>query len=176
MTEFQIVGRIARLARPELGRLAFASILLVVTSGLTLVYPQVVKKIIDGVTSGGGREIVDQMALLLLVIFGVNSVLTALRMYLFTVSGQRIVADMRHRLYRALVFQEIGFFDANLTGELTNRISSDTSVVQSAATSNIASLMRHSIMTFGALTILCARVATLQHAASGRDSHDSVRG
>lgn len=146
--------RILALARPELGRLAAATVALIGTSALTLAYPQLIREIVDGVLQGGGREAVDRWAGLLLVLFALTAVLTAVRMYLFTVAGERIVTDLRARLYASLVRQEIGFFDTHRTGELTNRLAADTTVVQNAATVNISMLLRYLITSAGAIGIL----------------------
>ncbi|MCB9550786.1 MAG: ATP-binding cassette domain-containing protein [Myxococcales bacterium] len=146
--------RILALARPQLGRLAAATVALVGTSGLTLAYPQLIREIVDGVLEGGGRDAVDRWAGLLLVLFAFTAVLTAVRMYLFTVAGERIVTDLRARLYASLVRQEIGFFDTHRTGELTNRLAADTTVVQNAATVNISMLLRYLITSLGAIGIL----------------------
>lgn len=154
MQDVTAFKRIFALARPQLGRLALATLALVGTSTLTLVYPQLIKEIVDGVLEGGGRDAVDKWAGLLLVLFALTAALTAVRMYLFTVAGERIVADLRTRLYRNLVRQEVGFFDAHRTGELTNRLAADTTVVQNAATVNISMLLRYLLTSLGAIGIL----------------------
>ncbi|MEE2786159.1 MAG: ABC transporter transmembrane domain-containing protein [Myxococcota bacterium] len=146
--------RIIRLARPELGTLVLATLALFGTSALGLVYPQLVRLIIDGVLGGGGTEAVNRFATILIVLFAATAVLTAIRMYLFTVAGERIVARLRQRLFKAVVAQEVAFFDTHRTGELTNRLSADTTVVQNTATVNISMFLRHALTVIGALAIL----------------------
>ncbi len=146
--------RIFALARPELPWLAVATLALVGTSGLSLVYPQLVQRIVDGILADGGAEVVNQWAVLLVVLFALTSVLTAVRMYFFTVAGERVVARLRRRLYISLVNQEVGFFDAHRTGELTNRLAADTTVVQNTATVNISMLLRYAITAGGAVAIM----------------------
>ncbi|MBV69746.1 MAG: ABC transporter permease [Myxococcales bacterium] len=146
--------RIVGLARPELLPLAGATLALLGTAGLTLTYPQLVRLIVDGVGQGGGVNAVDQYAFQLLILFAVTSVLTAIRMYLFTIAGERIVTRLRQRLYASLIHQEIAFFDERRTGEMTNRLSADTTVVQNTATVNVSMFLRYTITTFGAIIIL----------------------
>ena len=147
-------ARIAALARPELRRLILATLALLCTSGLSLVWPQFIQRIVDGVLDGHGTAIVDRYALWLLLLFALAAALTAARTYLFTVAGERIVTRLRQRLYGSLVRQEIGFFDAHRTGELTNRLASDTSVVQNAATVNVSMLLRYGLTAIGAVVIM----------------------
>ncbi|MCA9543371.1 MAG: ATP-binding cassette domain-containing protein [Myxococcales bacterium] len=146
--------RIVTLARPELTTLTWATLALLGTSGLTLAYPQLVRLVVDGVTGGGGAQAIDRYALILLGLFAAAGVLGALRSYLFTVAGERIVARLRQRLYARLVAQEIAFFDTHRTGELTNRLAADCTVVQNAATVNVSMLLRYAATSLGALVIL----------------------
>jgi len=39
------------------------------------------------------------------------------------ISSERIVFRLRQRLYNSILGQDVGFFDANKTGELVNRLS-----------------------------------------------------
>jgi ATP-binding cassette subfamily B protein len=109
---------------------------------------------IDGLTSGGGRAVVDRMAMTLLVVFAFGGVFTALRAYMFNVAGERVVARLRGDLFAALMQQEVAFFDERRTGELTSRLASDTTVLQNAVTTNISMLLRFGTMGLGALAIL----------------------
>jgi ABC transporter fused permease/ATP-binding protein len=154
MNRLKPFKRIVGLARPELVPLTWATLALLGTTALNLTYPQLVRLIVDGVTDGGGVEVVNQYALVLLSLFAGTALLTAVRMYLFTVAGERIVARLRQRLYAQLVRQEIAFFDERRTGELTNRLSADTTVVQNTATVNVSMFLRFSITTMGAIGIL----------------------
>jgi ATP-binding cassette subfamily B protein len=142
------------LARPERATLTIGLLALVLSAGASLLTPYLVRQMIDGLTEGGGREVVDRMALTLLVVFAIGGLFTALRVYMFTLAGERIVARLRGDLYAKLVQQEVAFFDERRTGELTNRLASDTTVLQSAVTSNISMLLRFGATGFGALAIL----------------------
>ena len=148
------LSRLFALAKPEVGTLAAGTFALFVTSGLSLAYPLLVKQIVDGVLGGEGRAAVDQAAGTLVALFFVGGVFTAARSYLFTVAGERVVARLRTQLYSSLVRQEIGFFDEHRTGELTNRLASDTTVLQNTVTVNLSMLLRYALMATGAIAIL----------------------
>ena len=148
------LGRVISLARPELKPLLLGSLALIVGSGTSLAAPALVGRLVDGVTDGAGRAALDEAALVLLGVFAVSGVATALRSYLFTVAGERVVARLRTDLYRAVMTQEIGFFDTRRTGELTNRLASDTTVLQNAVTVNISMALRFALQALGAIGIL----------------------
>jgi ABC transporter fused permease/ATP-binding protein len=142
------------LARPELAWLAVGTLALFVASGLSLSFPLIIGSLVDGVVEGGGTEAVDRWALILVAVFAGMGVATMLRAYLFTVAGERVVARLRQALFGALIHQEIGFFDMQRTGELTNRLASDTTVIQKAVTVNVSMLLRFVVQVVGAVAIL----------------------
>lgn len=146
--------RMVMLARPEFARLALGTLALVIGSGTSLAAPALVGRLVDGVTAGAGRASLDQAALGLLGVFAISGVASAFRSYLFTVAGERVVAGLRSDLYRAVMRQEVGFFDARRTGELTNRLASDTTVLQNAVTVNVSMALRFAMQAVGAVGIM----------------------
>ena len=146
--------RIFALARPEVPVLAVATVALVISSGMTLAYPQAVKWMVNAVTPGGDPSTLDGAAVVLVVLFAVQAVFSTLRMWLFTVAGERVVARLRADLYRAILGQDVAFFDQSRTGELTNRLASDTTVLQNTVTVNVSMALRHVLGTVGGLALL----------------------
>ena len=55
----------------------------------------------------------------LLLIFLVGALFTFMRGAIFNMAGERVVARVRRRLFAAILSQEIGFFDANKTGDVS---------------------------------------------------------
>jgi ATP-binding cassette subfamily B protein len=146
--------RIRALSRPEWIPLSLGTVALVIASATSLAAPTLVGHLVDGVTEGTGRRALDQAALLLLGVFAISGVASAARSYLFTVAGERVVARLRVNLYAAVIRQEIGFFDQRRTGELTNRLASDTTVLQNAVTVNLSMALRFGLQALGAIGIL----------------------
>ncbi len=146
--------RLAALARSQSRVLAVGLFFLLIGAGMQLTYPKVLERMVDGVAQGGGRAVVDQTVGLLILLFAISGVAGGLRSYLFTVAGERVVAQLRKDLFSSLIHQEIAFFDAERTGELTNRLASDTTVVQNAVTVNVSMALRFTIMALGAIVIL----------------------
>ncbi|NOY25252.1 MAG: ATP-binding cassette domain-containing protein [Oligoflexia bacterium] len=146
--------RILALARPELRRLVLGTIALTISAATSLAYPWFIKRIVDGVLAGQGRAALNGVVLALLVMFAIGSVMGALRAWWFTVAGERIVADLRRDLYSAIIAQEIAFFDERRTGELTNRLASDATVLQNTVTVNVSMALRYAVMCIGAIAIL----------------------
>jgi ABC transporter fused permease/ATP-binding protein len=146
--------KILQLAKPEWRRLLAATFFLLVSASLGLSFPKFLGAIIDGITNGEGIDLIDQTAMILLILFAIMGFAIAVRSYLFTVAGERIVSDLRVKLYHSLIHQDIGFFDSEKTGDLMNRLSSDTTVLQNAVTVNISMALRFGVTLLGSLLIM----------------------
>jgi ATP-binding cassette subfamily B protein len=85
----------------------------------------------------------------------VSSCLSFAQTYLFASAGERIVADLRRRVFEALLRQEIAFFDVSRTQELTSRLGSDTAQVADAATTLVVGALRQVLVIVGGLGYLC---------------------
>ena len=148
------IRRIVALARPQLPRLAVATVALLVSSGVGLLYPQAVRYMVDALVSGTSPIDFDTGAVLLVVLFAVQAIFAMLRAWLFTVAGERIVADLRTRLFSAILDQDVEFFDQRRTGELTNRLAADTTVLQNTVTVNVSMALRHLLGAVGGIALL----------------------
>ncbi|MEE4271519.1 MAG: ABC transporter transmembrane domain-containing protein [Thermoanaerobaculales bacterium] len=149
------MGRLLALARPEWRRLAVATVFLVVGGGAGLAYPKFIGVLIDAAVDGGA-EAINRTALIMAAIFAVQAVAVALRYYLFTVAGERIVTRLRETVYRSIIDQEIAFFDARRTGELTSRLTADATVVQNTVSVNLSMALRSLVLVVGGLALLVA--------------------
>ncbi|EPX60558.1 Lipid A export ATP-binding/permease protein MsbA [Cystobacter fuscus DSM 2262] len=147
-------SRLMGLARPQARRIIAGTFFLVLASALGLVYPKIIGDIIDQSLKSGNREHIDRVALAMVVVFLFQGVAMALRYYLFTTAGERVVTRLRQNLFASLMSQEVGFFDERKTGELTNRLSSDTTVLQNAVSVNISMALRNAAQAFGGIGLL----------------------
>lgn len=148
------VRRLLALSQSQWKILAIGTVFLLLSSVAGLAYPQAVKWIFDGAFTSRDRTTVDRAALAMLGIFVVQGVATALRSYLFTIAGERIVANLRRALYDHLIDQEIAFFDETRTGELVSRLASDTQVLQNTVSVNVSMALRNLATLTGGIALL----------------------
>ena len=146
--------RLLALARPEAGLLVAGTVALVVGSALTLVFPRGIGVLMEAVTEPGGRARMDQAIVGLFGVFLVVSVAGFGRAYLYTLAGERVVARLRRQLFASIIRQEVGFFDAQRTGELVNRLAADTGVLQNSVTVNISMALRFTLQSLGCVAVL----------------------
>jgi ABC transporter fused permease/ATP-binding protein len=146
--------RLLELARPEWRPIALGTVFLVIGSGASLMFPQGIRQVIDGALQRVDAATIDRQALWLAAVSLVFGVSIALRFILFSVAGERVVTRLRERLYRRILDQEVGFFDARRTGELTSRLASDCGVLQSAVSVNVSMALRSGVQAVGAIGFL----------------------
>ncbi len=146
--------RVLALARPEASLLAIATLALLVSASTQLVFPQAVKWMVDAVIEAESPVDLNLAAGVLVVVFLVQAVFSMLRSWLFTVAGERVVARLRGDLFASVVAQDIAFYDKTRTGELTNRLASDTTVLQNAVTVNVSMALRFGLGAIGGTAML----------------------
>lgn len=143
--------RIVKLAQPEAGKLAIATMALLIASTTNILVPKYGGNIIDIVSKDLRTEeekaeafsAIKNTIVEILLIIVIGSVATALRGWWFAASSERVVARLRKDLFRHLINQEIAFFDVTRTGELLSRLSEDTQIIKNAATTNLSEALRN---------------------------------
>ena len=146
--------RLLAYASPYSLQLAGALTSLVIATVLSLVYPQLVRKLIDAAFSGQDASQMNLIAIMLLSLFAFQALFSFLRTYLLVYTGERIVADVRVQLYKHLTSMTAAFFAERRVGELTSRLASDVSIIQIVAASSITEVIRVGLMLVGGLTII----------------------
>src|SRR5678815_842162 len=113
------------------GRAAAALAALIVASLTTLVVPVAVRRMIDFGFSDKALQLIDTYFVVMVLVVAVLAVSSALRYYLVTTLGERIVADLRSDVFAHLTRLSSAFFDTARTGEIVSRPTADTTQILS---------------------------------------------
>ena len=140
--------------RPYRRDLFFAGIALVVSSGLGLAFPQVVRVLLDAAFEEGNRALLDRIALGLVALFTVQAFLNYAQAYLLSATGERAVAGLRRELFSRLLEMPPGFFAERRTGELTSRLTTDIGLLQGVLSHQIAEFSRQILTLVGGVVLL----------------------
>ena len=137
-------------------RLLFVAWLLslAVSSATALSFPFAIKTMIDEGFRSGSSSDIDRAFLLLFVVAVVLALSTAARFFFISLMGERVVADLRERLYAHLIGLDTGFHERNRSGELVSRLTADVEVIRSVVGSSMSLALRSSITLIGSLTML----------------------
>ena len=146
--------RIFRLARPYRSRLAAALLLTVLGSVVALVVPLGLRELVDAVFDESNRALLDRLTLALVLLFVVRAAASFGGSYLLGWTGERVVADLRKRIYRHLHRQGLRFFSNNRTGDLTSRLTNDVGSVRSAVTNALSDLLNQTLSLVGSVVLM----------------------
>jgi len=143
------------------GTLLLALLALLVASGAMLVLPLAFRGVIDKGMAVQDSATIDLYFVAFLTAAAVFGVFAALRFYLVTWLGERVVADLRADIYQRVIRMDPTFFEVTRTGEVLSRLTTDTTLVQSIAGVNLSITLRSGIQLVGALILLVATSPSL---------------
>jgi ATP-binding cassette subfamily B protein len=151
------VRRVVDLFRPHRGRLTLIAIAIVVSSGLGVVVPFLTQRLFDDalfVRGGPNLRLLTIIVALMILIPLVSSLISVGQTYLTTVLGNRVMADLRSRLFEHLQAMDLGFFTATKTGAIQSRLANDVGGVQSVLTETASSILANVVVVAAALVAM----------------------
>ena len=140
--------------KPYKFRMLVAFMVLIIAAAAALALPVAIKLIVDQGYLLQQSDKLNQYFILLLAIVVVMAVFSATRFYLVMWLGERIVADIRSKLYQHVLKMEPAFFETTRTGEVLSRLTTDTTLVQSVVGAGISVTLRCSFLLIGSLVML----------------------
>lgn len=140
--------------KPYRLRLSIALLALVITAALTLSMGQGIRLMVDQGFSAQSEEGLANALSLFGVIILFTSIGAYFRFYMISWIGERVVADIRIKLYRHLVSLTPSFFEDNLAGEIQSRVTTDTTLLQTVIGSSFSFALRNSLTFVGGLSLM----------------------
>jgi ATP-binding cassette subfamily B protein len=135
-----------------------AAVFLVLAAAATLAVPLGFRGLVDtGITS----ESINIKFIYLLLIAVALAVFTASRFYMMSWLGERVVADIRERVFQNVLRQSPVYFETLQTGEVLSRLTSDTTLVQTLVGTSISMALRSLLMLIGGITMMLITSAWL---------------
>jgi subfamily B ATP-binding cassette protein MsbA len=141
--------RLLTFSRPYRGRFVLALAAMVLYAAASAGVAYLIKPIIDKVLPGEGALPFSFWATLIIVGYLGKGIGSYFSTYLMTDIGQRVVRDIRDRLFRHILDQSAAFFSRRTTGQLMSRITNDVTQVQQAVSETIGDLLREGLSAIG---------------------------
>ena len=136
------------------GRALAALAALIVAALTTLIVPVAVRRMIDFGFSDKAVQLIDSYFAVMIVVVAVLAVSSALRYYLVTTLGERIVADLRSDVFAHLTRLSSAFFDTARTGEIVSRLTADTTQIKSAVGASVSIALRNLLLFSGGAVMM----------------------
>src|SRR6201988_4993024 len=136
--------RILRLFRPHRGALAVIVAMILTTSLLSVISALLVRRVFDDalfVQGGPDLGALYPLVAALIAIPIVNGALNVAKSYLTEVVGNRVLEELRNRLFEHLERLSLAFYTATRSGEVQSRLANDVGGVQDTITSTASSVV-----------------------------------
>jgi ATP-binding cassette subfamily B protein len=149
ITRRGLIRRIAASFRPYTPQVAIVGALILVTAGLGVVNPLLIQVVFDRALFPPGGPNLNLLWIVAGVMGGVTVVTSSLgivQTYLTNLVGQRVMRDLRDRLYRHLQSLSLGFFTGTRTGEIQSRVANDVGGVQNVVTSTVTNVISNVVI------------------------------
>jgi ATP-binding cassette, subfamily B, bacterial len=140
--------------RPYRGVLVLALLALLVAAAAMLALPIALRYLIDHGISSKSSDTINQYFVAFLAAAAIFGVFAALRFYLVSWLGERVVADLRSAVYARVIRMDPAFFEVTRIGEVLSRLTADTTLVQSIAGVNLSITLRSTLSLIGSLVML----------------------
>ncbi len=147
-----VYRRLLRFAAPYTWNVVIAGAMLLVSTALGLVWPQIVRGVLDQGLSD--VRILDRLVLVLIVVLLARSAIDAGRGFLMAYTGERVIFDLRVAIVRHLHSLSLAFFNEGKSGELLSHVTTDATIVHGVVTQTILSVLGQVLTLVGGVAVI----------------------
>ncbi len=149
-----LLKRVLTYARPYAGQIAGMLALILITTGLHLLTPLVMRHLIDVVLPAKDINRLIWMALALLAIPALSGFINVFQRRLNAAVGEGVIYDLRVALFSHLQRMSLRFFTHTKVGELMSRLNNDVVGAQNAISNTIVSMVTNVIQAAAVLGVM----------------------
>lgn len=148
------LGLLVRLTLPYRGRTLLALGTLLVYTLVALAPPYLAKLAIDEGIRPGDLGRLTQIVVLFLASALLALALSSANTYLTGWTGERVLADLRNKLFGHLQRLSLGFYERNRAGVIISRITNDVEALDQLVTDGVTSLIQNTLLLLGTAVVL----------------------
>jgi ABC-type multidrug transport system fused ATPase/permease subunit len=145
---------LARLARPYKLRTAFSIVALLAATATALAPPYLAKYAVDDGIRNNDLDKLWWIVGLFLLAGLLNWGMSYVQTYLTGWIGERILADLRIKLFRHLQHLSLGFYERTRAGVIISRLTNDVEAIDQLVTDGVTSLVQNSLTLLGTAILL----------------------
>jgi len=154
----RLVRDTGRLFKPYSWAVALIGLVVFFTAGVGVVNPLLIKVVFDtALFPPAGHPNLSRLYVLVGIMVAIPIVTGAvgiLQTYLTNRVGQRVMEDLRNRLYAHLQGMSLRFFTGTRTGEIQSRLTNDVGSIQSIVTDTASSLLSNVVILISTLVAM----------------------
>lgn len=148
--------KIFALSKPYRGRFYSATALVLVGSAIWLTVPLGLRELLDAVFDAGNEDLLNLLAIGLMGLFVLQAVFSFSGNYFLEWVGERVVTDLRKKVYEHLHRLGFRFFAERRLGEITSRLTNDVGSIRTALTDSLPQLLTISFSMIGSVSLMVA--------------------
>eukprot|EP00058_Branchiostoma_floridae_P020409 XP_002605899.1 hypothetical protein BRAFLDRAFT_87428 [Branchiostoma floridae] len=141
-------------SKPDMAYIIGATAFLLAAAVSDIFEPYYTGQVIDGIAIEKSQEKFTRAIVVLTLLSITSSICAGIRGGLFTFCMARLNIRLRKLLFKSITQQEIGFFDSVKTGDITSRLTSDTSTVSNMLSLNLNVFLRSFVRGAGTLVFM----------------------
>src|SRR3954468_7385721 len=148
------VSTLARLAAPYKLRTSLALGSLLVAALIALVPPLLARAAINDGVVDGDLTALSWLVAAFVVVGALGLLASSAQTYFTGWTGERILADLRNRLFRHLQRLSLGYYERNRAGVIISRITNDVEALDQLVTDGVTTLVQNTLILVGSAVIL----------------------
>lgn len=150
-TRWQSIKKAAQFIAPYRRQVVYSLLALLFTATITLSIGQGIRLMIDQGFATQSKELLSQYVMIFLLLVIALAVGTFTRYYWVTWLGERVIADIRSKVFNHLIHLHPGFFEENRSLEIQSRLTADMTLLQTVIGSSVSFALRNLIMMIGGI-------------------------
>jgi len=151
---WDLMRRVLRYSYPYRYKIMGMLVMILTTTGLTLLTPLILRDLIDRTIPSGDVNRLIWLALALLVIPLLRGIISVFQRQLNAQVGEGVIYDLRVALFSRLQRMSLRFFTTTKVGELMSRLNNDVVGAQNAISSTIVSIITYIIEAAAVLAVM----------------------
>lgn len=150
----ELITKLLRLTRPYRPQLTIATICMVLVSGLASAQAYMIKPMLDDIFVNKDRWLLNIFPLVLIAVFFFKGIFSYFATSLLDTVGQKIIRDIRKKIFVHIHTLPISFFHNTPTGELIARVINDATLIQMAVSRALIGVFKDLFQVFGLVGVV----------------------
>ena len=151
-----LLRRVWHFARPYNREVTLLLISILLTTGITLISPLLMRSLIDDAIPNANRRLLNLLAIALVTVPILNGLVGVWQRKLSAFVGESVIFDLRCAVYEHFQRMSLRFFTQSRTGELMSRLNNDVVGAQSAVSNTLIAIFSNIVQVVGTLAIMIA--------------------
>jgi ATP-binding cassette, subfamily B, bacterial len=148
-------ARILALFKPYRLRLTAVLVLIVVSSGIAILQPFLLRRALDVGILEHDETVLTVTVLAMIAIAVFTNATSVWQTYMSNVVGQRVMHDLRAAVYQHLQKMSLAFFTRTRTGEVQSRIANDIGGLDSVVTTTATTIAQNTTTVVASIVAMC---------------------